>query len=93
MKISMPLKAYFSANVPDTTLLSTKVVLGYQIRAKRTGRGRLVTVQAGTKSWIVLLAWLAEVASAVRLVNNVFNFFLRGLSETLDENHSVLVFI
>ena len=64
----------------------------YQIRTKRTGRGRLVTMQAMLKNWIVPLEWKAAVA-ALNMVNNVFNFFLSGLSETLDESHSFFGFL
>jgi len=55
----------------------------------RAGRGRLVTVQAEVQNWNVLLDCSEAVASQM-VVNNVFNFFLSCLSETLDENHSVL---
>lgn len=44
------------------------------MRANRTGRGRLVTMQALNKNWSVLSGWIAAVA-AVKMVNNVFNFF------------------
>ena len=63
----------------------------YQIRTKRTGRGRLVTMQAFDENWNVLLGWEAAVA-ALKMVNNVFNFFLSGLSETLEETHLVFWF-
>jgi hypothetical protein len=44
-------------------------------------------VQTGEKNWDVLSDLRAALA-AVKMVNNVFNFFLSGFSETLDENHS-----
>lgn len=48
-------------------------------------------MQAIVKNWDVLSEWKAAVA-ALNMVNNVFNFFLSGLSETLEENHSVFWF-
>ena len=58
------------------------------MRTKRVGRHRLVTMQAGMENRIVL--WVRKAAlAALTVVINVFNFFLRGLNETSDKNHSV----
>lgn len=48
-------------------------------------------MQAIVKNGDVLFGWKAAVA-ALNMVNNVFNFFLSGLSETLEESHLMLVF-
>jgi hypothetical protein len=48
-------------------------------------------MQAIAENGDVLVFWKAAVA-ALNMVNNVFNFFLSGLSETLEESHSVFGF-
>ncbi len=50
----------------------------YQIRTTRTGRRRLVTIQAWAKNGVVPEGEKAAVA-ALKMVNNVFNFFLSCL--------------
>jgi hypothetical protein len=45
-------------------------------------------MQALNKNWSVLLVLEAALATW-KMVNNVFNFGLMCLSETLDETHSV----
>jgi len=57
-----------------------------QIRTKRVGRGRLVTIQAGVKNRTVLLEWVAALAAQIS-VNKVFNFFLAFRVEESDKRH------
>lgn len=71
----------------DALGLTHEDVKQYQIRAKRLGRGRLVTGQAVAKNKNVLEEWRAAVAANV-MVNDVFNLGVWVKSVTLDKWHT-----
>ena len=66
-------RSHFELPSPDSNTRSNVERCRYQIRTKRLGRGRLVTIQAGVKNRTVLLEWEAALAAQIS-VNKVFNF-------------------
>lgn len=76
--------------IPDSNTRSNYVGKLYQIRTKRVGGGRLVTMQAGTKNRPVLLVKAAAAAATI-LVNNVFNFLQTFKLINRDKKHYIFV--